>query len=448
MSAAAPGAAPVPQWPGSAAVTAPATVPVPAAPPTPAGRVPLATVPGDRAPGRALDRATAVVACVCVGFWTQLAVGLTLGLLVAVLLTPVWLPVWWRYRTGRLLLGLAVAAVLCGAYLTLAGAGTRAPDPYGARLTASGVAVVVTSAGVLVWAHRVLAPRTVVVLYGAGMLASALPRAAGSTDPWKYELSVPVTVLVLGACLTVSSVLVQVVAVLALAAVSAANDARSGASLLVVTAAVLVWQRAAGALAPRSTVTRTVVQLALLGVIAAFSIQAMLVEGVFGESARARTQAQIDTSGFVLAGARPEMGATAALLGAQPWGYGSGLLPDHGDVLTAKAGMAQLRYDPDNGYVERYLFGSGFEVHSVLGDLWIRLGPPGAVLAVTVTGLAAAGLVRALARRQASALRVLVTSLVAWDLLFSPFFSTSIAVMVLAVALAVTDSRTVGRAPP
>ncbi len=408
-----------------------------------------ASAPGDRRrAGSSLDRTVAVLACLGVGFWAQLAVGLTLGMLVALVLLPVWLPVWWRYRAGRALLVVAVLALLCGAYLTLGGAWVRAPDPLGARTTTAAVLVVVTSAGVLVWAHGLLGARAVVMLYAAGMLASRLPRLDPGTNAWKYELSVPVTLLVLGACLSVTSVLVQVALVLALAWVSAANDSRSAASLLVVTAAVLAWQRVVAAAVPRSSSLRTAVQLVLVCVVAYFSIQAMLVEGVFGESSRARTQAQIDTAGSVLVGARPEMGATAALLAAQPWGYGMGLAPNHDDLLTAKSGMAGLGYDPDNRYVETYLFGSGFEVHSVLGDLWVRLGPAGALLALTVTGVAVAGLVRALARRQASALVVFVTALVVWDLLFSPLFSTSVAVMVLATALAVVGSPTAVRGPP
>ena len=42
--------------------------------------------------------------------------------------------------------------------------------------------------------------------------------------------------------------------------------------------------------------------------------------------------------------------------------------------------MSALNYDPNNGYVEQYLFGQGYEVHSVLGDLWIHFGVAGALL--------------------------------------------------------------------
>ena len=62
-------------------------------------------------------------------------------------------------------------------------------------------------------------------------------------------------------------------------------------------------------------------------------------------------------------------------------GFGVGENPTPGDAYVAKAGMAAIGYDPNNGYVEHDMFGSGFELHSVFGDLWAHCGLVGLVLA-------------------------------------------------------------------
>ena len=51
------------------------------------------------------------------------------------------------------------------------------------------------------------------------------------------------------------------------------------------------------------------------------------------------------------------------------------------DVQVAKAGMLHVDYDPENGYVEHFLFGTKIELHSTLGDLWAYAGPAGILLA-------------------------------------------------------------------
>jgi hypothetical protein len=160
-----------------------------------------------------------------------------------------------------------------------------------------------------------------------------------------------------------------------------------------------------------------------------------VLEGALGTAAQERSQAQIDASGSVLTGGRPELGAFVALLARQPWGYGSGVLPTTRDVWIAKTGMSALNYDPDNGYVERYLFGNGFEVHSVLGDLWIRFGIIGAIFAVAVVAYCLYSTSSRISTGTASAVLVLLSLQAAWDLAFGPFLSASRG-MGLVIALA------------
>lgn len=165
-----------------------------------------------------------------------------------------------------------------------------------------------------------------------------------------------------------------------------------------------------------------------------FLIQAALLDGALGEQAQARSVAQIERSGSLLTGGRPELGASIALLTARPWGYGSGVFPTGEQVQVAKQGMVALGYDPDNGYVNRYMFGNGFEVHSLTGDLWILFGVLGLAFAVVLAVAVGASLVIRLASGTASAVGAFLALRLMWDLAFSPIGS---AALTLAVTLAV-----------
>lgn len=82
--------------------------------------------------------------------------------------------------------------------------------------------------------------------------------------------------------------------------------------------------------------------------------------------------------------------------------------------------MSVLGYDPNNGYVERYMFGTQFEVHSVLGDVWIRFGLPAAVFMLLLLAMSASGVIGALAVRQVQGVVVYLFLLGAWNIFFSP----------------------------
>ena len=130
------------------------------------------------------------------------------------------------------------------------------------------------------------------------------------------------------------------------------------------------------------------------------------------------------------------MGATVALLSRQQWGYGSGVVPTSNDMWVAKSGMSTLNYDPNNGYVANYMFSLGFEVHSVLGDMWIRYGLLGAIFALVAVGVCVHAVASRLSLGLASAPALFLTANAVWDLLFTPILTASYT-LVLAFALAV-----------
>jgi hypothetical protein len=147
-----------------------------------------------------------------------------------------------------------------------------------------------------------------------------------------------------------------------------------------------------------------------------------------------RSVQQLNETGSLILGGRPELAATVALMRDQPMGFGFGTVPSHHDVTVAKTGMANINYDPNNGYVEKNMFGNGYSLHSVFGDVWAHSGLVGLALVATLLVLVVLGLGRRLSVGNASALLLFVSVKTLWNLFFGPFYS-SIAILELTLAL-------------
>ncbi|MGY4643587.1 hypothetical protein [Cellulomonas sp. URHB0016] len=387
--------------------------------------------------------AVAAVALVATGMSRPLYQSLTLGALLAVVL----IPVWWRstrsYHDVRTLLLLCGLAVVMGVWLTeLASEDHRTPT----RMTINGVLVLleaVLGAAVVVWARTRMRDATVASLFGLGMVLGIDTGGRFAESPWRFGFSIPLTVLLLGLAWMSRRGWLQVVTAFALAGMSAANGGRSMAAMLflagVVTLQQSAWRRRGSKAASR---VRAVVLVGGLCVALYYLGQAAILDGYLGKDAQERTEEQIALSGSLIAGARPEFGATDALVRYRPYGFGVGTMPSTQDLLVAKAGMAQLRYNPDNGYVERYMFGNGIELHSTAADLWARFGLAGLVLALYALWIVVRGYTLAFSRHAASALLTYLAIRSLWDVLFSPL-SSSVVLFALAVGL-----LAVRRTPP
>ena len=68
----------------------------------------------------------------------------------------------------------------------------------------------------------------------------------------------------------------------------------------------------------------------------------------------------------------------------------------------AKRGMAALGYNPENGYVENFMFGGRIELHSGVMDMWAAASIPGALLLLLIAGMALAAMMRDLGRLEAT----------------------------------------------
>lgn len=393
------------------------------------------------------DVIVATIAAVAVMFRVPFAAGLTIGDIVALALVPVWFTAVGRYRFGPALLILILLAIGSGAALSLLD-GRRTVDSS-LLFTGTGELLgIVVTVGALLWARSILGVGKVAVLAGIG-IALRVPFIIdpSSSNVWKFFFEVPTTVLILALAAWTGKRWVELAALALLGAISLISDSRSLTAMMLMTVALVAWQARPMGRSRTGSTARTLLGIAALGSVVYMVVTALIFSGTLGQGALERSEAQIEASGSLLTGGRPELGASTALISAQPLGYGSGTLPTATDVLVAKSGMSELGYDPNNGYVERYLFGGGFEVHSVLGDLWIRYGLVGAAFGLALAALALLGSGSRIAARRASALVVLLSIRMLWELAFGPIL-TMLPLIIILIAIALPERSALAAVHP
>ncbi|MTD12755.1 hypothetical protein GIS00_02195 [Nakamurella sp. YIM 132087] len=374
---------------------------------------------------RLLEQLVAIGLMLILGYRYTLPQDFTLGGLVAMALLPLWWGLALRYKAGKLLLGLGALCLAVGPLLTSL---SSADHPTSTGKIISATALMITllgGAGAILWCRTVLRDGTVIALFGVGMLAGVSSGTSlFGSNPWRFGFSIPITIIALGLLRLAARRWLSLVVLGALIAASGLSDARSSFAMLLLTALVVGWQALPRTRSRRASAARVLLALGVLS----FSIytlgQALILEGFLGESTQVRSQAQLDASGSLIVGGRPELAATMALMSDNPWGYGSGTSPNAHDLTVAKQGMIAINYDPENGYVERYMFGSGYELHSIFGDLWSDYGIAGICLVLAVLGLTLLRLSQSIARRVADAAVVYLCIRTLWNLAFSPFYSS------------------------
>ena len=374
---------------------------------------------------RILEQSVAAVSVLALGVRIPLIQGITAGYFIAIALLPVWYRSLRHYRGARWVFWLSLACVPFALILSELNAidhGFSGKVFLGTFVLVLGL---VCGLGLLLWAQEVIPRRLVGALFGAGMLVGGLadPGALTAGNPLKFAVALPAAIIVLSLIDRPDYLGRQLVAVLALGLFGAVIDARSFFAICLLTAALITWQ-----LRPRITTRRrswawTALLIAAIGAIAYYVGTTLLVDGYLGVETQQRTIAQIETSGSLLLGGRPELGATTALMQFQPWGYGAGTVPNLIDVNTAKTGMAALGYDPNNGYVEGYMFGASFNLHSLIGDTWASFGVLGLLFALSTVYLIVRGVASRIAVRRGTALVIFLTSSALWNTFFSPFYA-------------------------
>ena len=348
-------------------------------------------------------------------------------------------PVWWKatkqFVGARVIIGLSALALASGLWLSAVASSDHAVNPLVVRSTTLLMIGGVCSIGLLLWARTVLPLRMVGLAAAAGIIARLLVvEPPNPVNPWKHGISYALIVLLLSLVMRNRPRPVEIVLLLGLAGASALNDSRSAFATLLLTALLVAWQLRPTTMGRRTSALATIALFA--GVAACvYSVGTTLIlEGYLGESTQARSEAQVEASGSILLGGRPEWGASIALSQDRPLGFGVGVIANLDDILVAKSGMAALNYDPNNGYVEHYMFGTEIKLHALVADFWANFGIPGLVLAFAMLGITIWSLATLVARRSAPALVFYLTCAFLWNFAFGPILS-SMPVLVLGLGL-------------
>lgn len=371
---------------------------------------------------------------------------LTAGGAAVLALSPLWFGTAVRVPWARLLGILAIFAVASGAILTMVHSTDHTQLTYDLAARTVGLLQLAAVIGFLVWSHRVTSLAKTSLAFAAG-LAAAIPLNL-SDDPnfWRFSLSVPIGVFVLALCSLTDRLALTLTAIGGLAIIGLLNDSRSNSAFLLLTGVVLIWQRLSVSGSRRSRGWGGVLSLAAAGGAIAMLLQAAILEGYFGEVTQARTAEQIARGGSVVVGGRPEIAASLALIARYPWGLGSGIKATYDDIQAAKSSMAGIGYDPNNGYVERFMFGTGIEVHSVMGDFWIWYGLAGAAMIIAILVLLVTAIKRGYVAGALTPLLVYLAIRAFWDIPFSPFDS-ALRLWPLTLALAIGYASYIFAAP-
>lgn len=366
--------------------------------------------------GPELTTATAVGAVLVAGMDLQVAVGASLVLAVAVLLAPVWLPTLREHPLAIWLLAGGAAAIAWGCVLGEANLASRAvsgPNRVQAiGLLLSGFAAMV----ILLWARRILPLWLVAAVYGAGGVTGAL--LEGRVD-WKFALAAPATIGAVAVLERISRG-AAVLGLLGFGVVTLLADGRAFLGFCVLAALVAAWQAR-----PPLGWSRRWHPAALLVVLAVVLYQlatALLAGGYLGSEAQARTTRQIEQSGSLLTGGRPEWAATIELARRSPGGFGLGAIPTWDDIRSARGGLATVGVDLERNRLT-YMFGGQFRLHSVAGDLWAGCGIAGLCLAGMIGFALVRNLSFSIAERTAPSAVVLAVLMAGWHLLFGPIYS-------------------------
>jgi hypothetical protein len=413
---------------------------------------PAPTVVANRAIGRvengALERVVGRIGLFALGTWYTLGSGIassvTVGDVVVLLLLPVWLRTLSGYRAARLLMCTTAVALVSGLALS---AWARPDHSVSSGITADAVMLLfgtVCGAGFVVWARAMLSVAQIGIWYGLGLLTQvALQHALTlTTDGWKHGFAVAAGVLALAVASTSRwRRTSEGVALVALAGVSISLDSRSYLATFLLTLMVVIWQSRPRLLSHPASWTWTAGLLGGLAVGIYYLGTTLLVNGYLGRAAQARSVEQIHAAGSLILGGRPELGATLALLKYQPWGFGAGVIANWHDIMVAKIGLAKLNYDPNNGYVDKFMFGGQIELHSTMGDIWANFGLAGLLVVVLIAFLVVRGLAQSISERTGIALLVFLCWWTLWNLAFSPFLSAAPS-LVLALGLVLPPRAT------
>lgn len=342
-----------------------------------------------------------------------------LSLVLGLVLAPIVFRRLTTFQTGRLLMPLAIVALLNGVVLRLTVAptvGTSGSLVTAATLAAWLVAVPL-GVGLGWWAKDHLRPSDFVRLVVLGGLMSAL--LIEQPFSWKGNTGVYITMLAL-ALLPVQRVWLVRIVLTASALVSSVSDARFMSLIaIVVLISTFVGGRARAHIA-RHTLPWLVVIVVALITLAQAALWAMR-SGLLGPAIAARTIAQTAGGRSIVEGSRTEWAATMHLFEVHPWGFGLGEITNGGIAREAIAHVQAVGGDYTAQYFVVDVFGQRVDLHSIVADLWYHFGVAGVLFAAVALVLLVGSLPKAIGLPAGSSALVLFAVFTGvWDLFFSP----------------------------
>lgn len=376
-------------------------------------------------------RVLAVGVLIVLAMRVELSQGLTVGYLAVAALVPLWLPVLRHFQGATVLLGIGALAILGGVWLTVFSASSHETAPGQAVTICVGLVGILCSIGFVLWCRTVLPDAQVALWFGVGLLFGVSPGSdLYAANPWRFGYSVALTIIVLAVARLTGRRWLELVAVAGFTVIAAVTDARSSFAILLFTALLVLWQLRPGTRTRAVSAARVVLALGVLALVVYNLGQALILDGALGQDTQLRSSAQMQTSGSLILGGRPELAATAALMAHQPIGFGAGTAPNAHDILAAKTGLSAIGYDPNNNYVDVYMFGGHVELHSIVGDLWAWFGLAGLALAAAFVVLILRGLGHAVGSGTAAAVVIYLGIKLLWALLFGPLYSSATLIII------------------
>ena len=135
-------------------------------------------------------------------------------------------------------------------------------------------------------------------------------------------------------------------------------DSRSMADALAFAIGRVAWQKRPVTRASARWWGWSAAVLAITGIGLYFLGTGLLVSGALGAETQQRTIRQVETSGSLLLGGRPEIMATVALMREVPVGFGYGVQVDTTLLNDVKTSIQTINYQTvENNYVDVLMFG-------------------------------------------------------------------------------------------
>jgi hypothetical protein len=342
-----------------------------------------------------------------------------LTLLLGVVLAPIVVRRLTTFQTGRVLVPLALIALLNGVVLRLTVEPTVGTS--GSLVTAvtlsAWLLTIPIGMGLAWWAKDHLGPIGFVRLVVFGGLLSAL--LIEQPFSWKGNTGVYITLMVLAVLPVHRAWLVRgTLAVSAL--LSSVSDARFMSLIaIVVLISTFVGGRARAHIA-RHPLPWIVIIVASLIALAQGALFAMR-SGLLGPAIAARTVAQTAGGRSIVEGSRTEWAATLHLFEVHPWGFGLGEITNGGLAREAIAHVQAVGGDYTAQYFIVDVFGQRVDLHSIVADLWYHFGAGGVLFGAVALVLLVGSLPKALGLPIGmSALVLFAVFTGVWDLFFSP----------------------------